>query len=156
MWYETKNTRACRAADSCVRVHAAEAVDPGGITGTNEISNALKWERTNAPNERLTSFLMEFYNMGVWMASDSVLFEYTGSHGHNQFDFIGFQNWYLEPDYSAMNWYNYSGTDWENVQQSFQTFDELDYRTSMQMNYWLSGSWEPSYRYLYSMMQQAE
>ena len=29
------------------------------------------------------------------MASDSVLFEYTGSHGHNQFDFIGFQNWYL-------------------------------------------------------------
>lgn len=123
---------------------------PEGITGTNEISNALKWERTNAPNERLTSFLMEFYNMGVWMASDSVLFEYTGSHGHNQFDFIGFQNWYLEPDYSAMNWYNYSGTDWENVQQSFQTFDELDYRTSMQMNYWLSGSWEPSYRYLYS------
>ena len=32
----------------------------------------------------------------------------------------------------------------------FKLFDELDYRTSMQMNYWLSGSWEPSYRYLYS------
>ena len=66
MWYETKNTIvfAVLLIPAFAFTQQRQLI-PEGITGTNEISNALKWERTNAPNERLTSFLMEFYNMGV-------------------------------------------------------------------------------------------
>lgn len=86
---------------------------------------------------RLINFIIEDYELGDWVSSDSVIYSYDDDlpYGHGNFDFIQFQNYSSEPLFYICEYFQYSA-EWVPAVKYYNNFNSDDLRFAQNIDSW--------------------
>lgn len=110
---------------------AAQLSMPSPWQDGKDIQPDYNFLKTQIIQNRVTELLVEDYTGSDFEVTDSLNYQYSGVHGHNNYDFIGLTNFLFEPWYDDAEWLEYDGVLWQNFIRMFNTFNEEDLRSEM-------------------------
>ena len=115
-------------------------------------------ERTQVMQNRLTAMLIEEYDLGLWLKTDSVYYVYDPAYPrhHKNFDFADFTNFMYEPDFSIFEWLEYDGASWVGYYKHFGNFNAEGVRTSINIDEWDGVSYTGDARVEYTYTDEGE
>jgi hypothetical protein len=106
--------------------------------------------KTQIIQQRLTGLMVESFDGATFEETDSVYYNYSGTNGHNNYDFIGLSNFLYEPWYDDAGWLQFDGVMWQDFMRMNNTFNEEGLRSQVLLEIYDGAVWVDYLQVMYT------